>query len=64
VVRTCEAIEFNGYTPPYLKEFIARRLDDAFPALAGKVRQFEEDRMQRLCQYIRQTHALTRAPLP
>jgi hypothetical protein len=60
VVRTCQSIEIEGCTPPYLQDFIATRLADAFPELSTRVRQFDQGQMDRLCQYIKDTHSLTR----
>jgi hypothetical protein len=60
VVRTCEVIELPGGTPPYLQEFIARRLENTFPEIADKIRRFDQGRMHRLCLYIKETHYLTR----
>ena len=60
VVRTCEAIEIEDCTPPYLQDFIATRLADAFPGLAARVRQLDADQMDLLCEYIKDTYSLIR----
>jgi hypothetical protein len=61
VVRTCDAIEIESCTPPYLKDFIATRLADAFPELATQVRRFNEEQMRAVCKHIQATYALLRA---
>lgn len=60
VLRTCESIEIEDCTPPYLKDFIAHHLDDSFPALAGKVRDFDSAQMDALCEHIKETYFLIR----
>jgi hypothetical protein len=60
VVRTCCAIEIQDCTPPYLREFIAARLDNASAELAARVRRFDAGQMARLCEHIRATFALIR----
>lgn len=60
VVRTCESIEIEDCTPPYLQDFIAARLADTFPSLAAKVRRFDADEMDQLCEYIKDTYSLIR----
>ena len=65
VVRSCDSVEIADCTPPYFQEFVARRLDASAPALAGKVRGFDAEQMDDLCEYIKQTHRLmTRSPGP
>ena len=63
VVRTCELVHFSCCTPPYLKHLIARRLEATAPALAPKVRGFDQRQMAQLCGYIRLTHRLVRRQL-
>lgn len=60
VVRTCESIEIEDCTPPYLQDFIAQKLADAFPDLSAQVRQFDADQMDALCEYIKETYFLIR----
>jgi hypothetical protein len=60
VARTCQAIEIENYTPPYLQDFIALRLDGTFPYLSSKVRSFDADQMDALCEYIKHTYSLIR----
>ncbi len=60
VVRTCELIAFGTCTLPYLREFIAQRLDEGWPELAAKIRRLDADQMERLCAYIQDTYAIIR----
>jgi hypothetical protein len=60
VVRTCEAIEIEDCTPPYLQEYIAKRLNKSHPALAAKVRAFDAQQMDALCEHIKDTYFLIR----
>jgi hypothetical protein len=60
VVRTCDPIEIEVCTPPYLQDFIAKRLEKNFPLLAVGVLAFDTDQMSALCMYIRDTHVLIR----
>jgi hypothetical protein len=60
VVRTCDQIEIEECTPTYLQDFIAKRLELKFPALAIAALGFDGDQMSALCEYIRDTHALIR----
>ena len=60
VLRTCESIEIEDCTPPYLKDFIASHLDNSFPAIAGKVRAFDGEHMDALCEHIKETYFLIR----
>jgi len=62
VVRTCDSIEIEDCTPPYLKDFIAKRLDDQYAALAGKIRRLNDQQMDAICEYIKITHRLIRKP--
>ena len=60
VVRTCDSIEIENCTPPYLRDFIATRLDDQFAALAAKTRKLNDQQMDAICEYIKITHRLIR----
>lgn len=60
VLRTCASIEIENCTPPYLKDFIANRLDTSFPAIAAKVRAFDSEQMDALCEHIKETYFLIR----
>jgi hypothetical protein len=62
LVRTCDAIEIEECTPPYLRDFIAKRLDADFPALAAKVRKFDDPQLDAICEYVKITHRLIRKP--
>ena len=62
VVRTCDSIEIEECTPPYLRDFIATRLDDQFAALAKKIRTFDDRQIDSVCEYIKLTHRLIRKP--
>lgn len=62
VVRTCDSIEIDDCTPPYLKDFIANRLADQYAALAAKIRNLNEQQMDAICEYIKITHRLIRRP--
>jgi hypothetical protein len=62
VVGTCDLIRIEDCTPPTLKNFICRRLEETQPALAKtlvpKVADLDEWQMAELCEYIRETHRL------
>jgi len=60
VVRTCDSIEIEDCTPPYLQDFIAKRLDQSYPALAARVRGFDSEQMDGLCEHIKDTYFLIR----
>jgi hypothetical protein len=60
VVRTCDPIEIETCTPPYLQDFIAKRLELRFPLLAVAVLAFDADQMSAVCEYIQETHLLIR----
>jgi hypothetical protein len=60
VVRTCNSVELDRCTPPYLQEFITKRLEGEFAGLATKVRQLSAKQMDALCEYITITHRLIR----
>jgi hypothetical protein len=60
VVGTCQFIEIEDCTPPYLQDFIAQRLADSFPAIATKVRGLDAEQMHRLCDYSKDTYSLIR----
>jgi hypothetical protein len=62
VVRTCDSIEIEDCTPPYLRDFIAARVDGEFTALAGKIRRLDEEQVDAICEYIKITHRLIRKP--
>lgn len=68
LVCTCDAIEIEECTPPDLREFICRRLEQTKPALAKslvpRVAGMDEKQMHKLCKYIRQTHRLIRRDVP
>ena len=61
-VGTCDAIKIEECTPPTLKGFICRRLEETQPALAKtlvpKVAELDDWQMGELCEYIRETHRL------
>ena len=61
-VGTCDAIKIETCTPPTLRDFICRRLEETQPALAKtlvpKVADLDEWQMGELCEYIRETHRL------
>jgi hypothetical protein len=62
LVETCDAVEIEECTPPNLREFICRRLEETAPALAKtlvpKISVFDEEQMDELCGYIQETHRL------
>jgi len=60
VVRTCDSIEIEDCTPPYLQDFIAKRLDRNYPTLAARVRGFDSEQMDALCEHIKDTYFLIR----
>lgn len=60
VVRTCDAIKIEDCNPPYLKDFIANRLDSRYPVLAARVRGFDSEQMDALCEHIKDTYFLIR----
>jgi len=60
VVRTCDSIEIEDCTPPYLQDFIAKRLDHSYPTLAARVRGFDSEQMDALCEHIKDTYFLIR----
>ena len=62
VVRTCDSIEIEHCTPPYLKDFIAKRLDDQYAALATKIRKLSDQQIDAICEYVKITHRLIRRP--
>jgi hypothetical protein len=62
LVRTCEAIELDECTHPYLAEFMARRLDDIHPELSARMRQLDAKRMELVCQFVKLAQTLTRSP--
>jgi len=68
LVRTCDSIEIEECTPPHLREFICRRLEETRPALAKsltpRVAGLDEKQMHELCEYIQQTHRLIRRDVP
>lgn len=58
VVCACAAIRVPAYTPDYLQEFIALRLDDTDPELAGQVRQLDPGQMDALRRLVYDTQDL------
>jgi hypothetical protein len=62
LVRTCDAIEIEECTPPNLRAFICRRLEETAPAMAKtlvpKVVGMNSEQMDELCEYIQLTHRL------
>jgi hypothetical protein len=62
LVRACDAIQLDGCTPPYLGEFLARRLAASHPELSAKIGQFNAERMELLCKFIKLAQTLTRSP--
>ena len=60
VVRTCEPVAIEHRTPPYLQNFIATRLADRFPELAGKVLGWDAAQMDALCALIQDVYTLLR----
>ncbi len=60
IIRTCDAIEIDNCTPPYLQDFVAMRLAQRFPELSTKVRQLDGDQMDRLCKCIKAAQAVLR----
>lgn len=62
VVRTCDSMELEKCTPPYLRDFIANRLEPELPPLAAKVRNLAAQQMDAICEYIKLTHRLIRPP--
>jgi hypothetical protein len=61
VVRTCDQIEIEDCTPVYLKDFIAKRLEQRFGRLATRVSGLSDEQMDGLCGYIKHTQDLIRA---
>jgi hypothetical protein len=68
LVCTCDAIEIEVCTPPCLREFICRRLEEMQPvlakSLAPRVAELSEKQMHELCEYIQRTHRLIRGVPP
>ena len=62
VVRSCDSIEIENCTPPYLQDFIAKRLEGDFPALAARVLNLSDKQIHALCEYVQITHRLIRKP--
>jgi hypothetical protein len=55
VVAACRSLRIGTPAPVYLKEFLARRLEDASgEGLAARVREFSDEQMEALCERIRQ----------
>lgn len=62
VVRTCDSIDIEDCTPPYLQDFIAKRLEGDMPVLAAKIRNMSAERIDGICEYVKITHRLIRKP--
>jgi hypothetical protein len=60
VGRTCDAIEIECCTPPYLKDFIVARLAGAFPEVSATVGHWNDEQMHAVCEHIKATFALLR----
>jgi hypothetical protein len=60
IVRTCDAFQFEGSTPPHFQDFIALRLKKTSPDLSGAVRMLDAEQMDRLYAHIIDTYALLR----
>jgi hypothetical protein len=54
VLTACRLLRLGEGTPAYLREFLARRLDEAsHQGLAARLRQFSAAQMDRLSERIR-----------
>ena len=55
LVAACQLLRIGTPAPVYLKEFLARRLEEASDeGLAARVREFGDEQMEALCERIRQ----------
>jgi hypothetical protein len=55
VAAACRLLRIGTPAPGYLREFLARRLEEASAeALAARVRQFSDEQMEALWQRLRQ----------
>jgi hypothetical protein len=62
VLTACRLLRLGEGTPAYLREFLARRLDEASREdLAARLRQFSEAQMGRLSERIRQRQGRDRS---
>jgi hypothetical protein len=60
LIRACDAIEIDRCMPPYFQDFVATRVAERFPDLSAKVRQWDGDQMDRLCECIKAAQAVLR----
>jgi len=62
VVRTCDSIDIEDCTPPYLQDFFAKRLEGDKPVLAARVRNMNAKQIGAVCEYVKITRQLIRKP--
>jgi hypothetical protein len=57
--RVCRWIRIPSSPEPYLREFLAVRLEQVAPPLAAKVRRLDTGQFEALCRAIRDKQELT-----
>ena len=57
IYRCCGPLRIHGGVLPYLRDFLALRLEGLSPALAAKVRRLSDDELCCLCEAVRARQA-------
>ena len=62
IMRACGPIRAEDCTPKQLRAQMVNQLTSSEPRLAARVRQFDADQMQTVCEYVMQGLALAAVP--
>jgi hypothetical protein len=59
--RCCGPLRIGGWMLPYLRDFLALRLEGLSPELADKVRRLGDEQMRGLCEAVLASRRMTRS---
>ena len=62
IIRACGPIRADDCTPKNLRAVMIAQLSGSEPRLAARVRQFDADQMQAVCEYVLAGIMLTAVP--
>ena len=57
IYRCCGPLRIDGRMLPYLRDFLALRLEGLSPGLAAKVRRLGDEELRGLCEAVRAQQA-------
>jgi hypothetical protein len=62
IIRACGPIRAEDCSPKQLRVLMLNQLNTSEPRLAARVRQFDADQMQAVCEYLLQGLLLSAVP--